>query len=62
MGPISPFLREMREMRFLVDRPYFVDATKFVTSFWSHVTPLEAGVRETALAFRAAAGVEPGGA
>ncbi len=62
MGPLSPFLREMREMRFLVDRPYFVDATKFATSFWSDVTPLEAGVRETALAFRAAAGVEPGGA
>ncbi|HKN28155.1 MAG TPA: NAD-dependent epimerase/dehydratase family protein [Roseiarcus sp.] len=56
MGPLSPFLREMREMRFLVDRPYRVDATKFAKAFWSDATPLEAGVRETALAFRAAAG------
>jgi nucleoside-diphosphate-sugar epimerase len=53
MGLLSPFLREMREMRFLVDRPYFVDATKFATSFSPDVRPPEAGVRETAPAFRA---------
>ena len=62
LGPLSPFLREMREMRFQWDRPYLVDATKFARAFWSDMTPFEVGVPETALAFRAAAGVEPDGA
>ena len=55
MGPLSPYLRELREMRFQWDRPYRVDATKFAKAFWSDATPFETGVRETALAFRAAA-------
>jgi nucleoside-diphosphate-sugar epimerase len=54
MALLSPFLRELREMRFQWDRPYRVDATKFVSVFWSDVTPLEAGVSATALSFRAA--------
>ena len=54
MGLFSPFLREMREMRFQWDRPYRVDATKFAKTFWSDVTPFGTGVGETALSFRKA--------
>ena len=54
MGLFSPFMGEMREMRFQWDRPYRVDATKFAKAFWSDVTPFETGVRETALSFREA--------
>ena len=50
----SPFLRELIEMRFQWDRPYRVDATRFANAFWADATPFETGVRETALAFRAA--------
>jgi nucleoside-diphosphate-sugar epimerase len=55
LGPsavFSPFLRELKEMRFQWDRPYQVDASRFEAAFWSDVTPFEFGVRETALAFR----------
>jgi nucleoside-diphosphate-sugar epimerase len=57
LGPsamFSPFLRELKEMRFQWDRPYQVDASRFKAAFWSDVTPFETGVPETALAFRAA--------
>ena len=57
VGPsamFSPFLRELIEMRFQWDRPYRVDASQFAAAFWSDATPFETGVRETALAFRAA--------
>ena len=50
----SPLLGELTEMRFQWDRPYHVDASRFATAFWSDATPFETGVRETALAFRAA--------
>ncbi|MGA9846118.1 MAG: NAD-dependent epimerase/dehydratase family protein [Roseiarcus sp.] len=53
-GLFSPFLRELKEMRFTWDRPYRVDASKFAKAFWSDATPFETGVRETALSFRAA--------
>ena len=56
LGPsamFSPFLRELKEMRFQWDRPYQVDASRFKAAFWSDVTPFETGVAETALAFRA---------
>jgi nucleoside-diphosphate-sugar epimerase len=55
LGPsamFSPFLRELKEMRFQWDRPYQVDASRFKDAFWSDLTPFEAGVPETALAFR----------
>ncbi len=54
-GLLSPFMRELKEMRFTWDRPYQIDATKFAKAFWSDATPFEAGVRETAFSFRAAA-------
>jgi nucleoside-diphosphate-sugar epimerase len=53
-GMFSPFLRELQEMRFQWDRPYRVDASRFGAAFWSDPTPLETGVPETALAYRAA--------
>jgi nucleoside-diphosphate-sugar epimerase len=56
LGPsamFSPFLRELKEMRFQWDRPYKVDASRFKAAFWSDVTPFETGVAETARAFRA---------
>lgn len=59
LGLFSPFLREMREMRFQWDRPYRVDASKFARTFWSDATPYEAGVRETALSFRERASPDP---
>ena len=54
-GLFSPFLRELKEMRFTWDRPYRVESTKFAKAFWSDATPFETGVRETALSFRSAA-------
>src|SRR5271166_1453490 len=54
-GLFSPFLRELKEMRFTWNRPYHVDASKFARAFWSDPTPFETGMRETALSFRAAA-------
>jgi hypothetical protein len=49
----SPFLRELKEMRFQWDRSYQVGASRFKAAFWSDVTPFETGVPETAHAFRA---------
>lgn len=50
-----PMLREVHDMRFLFDRPYKIDASKFTSRFWSDVTPIEMAVAETARAFRDAA-------
>jgi nucleoside-diphosphate-sugar epimerase len=50
LGPsamFSPFLRELKEMRFQWDRPYQVDASRFKAAFWSDVTPFETGVPQT---------------
>ncbi len=41
LGPsatFSPFLREMKEMRFQWDRPYQVDASRFKAAFWPDAT------------------------
>jgi nucleoside-diphosphate-sugar epimerase len=59
MGLFSPFLRELREMRFTWDRPYRVDAGKFAKAFWSDATPFEVGAREAALSFRKRAAIDP---
>jgi len=48
---VVPVLREINDVRFLFDRPYYVDASKFKARFWSDVTPLEVGVAETARYF-----------
>lgn len=54
-GLFSPFMRDVREMRFTFDRPYRVDAAKFSKRFWADPTPFEIGVPKTALTFREAA-------
>lgn len=51
----SPLLREVHDMRFLFDRPYYVDASKFTARFWSDVTPIDVGVAETIRCFQRAA-------
>lgn len=56
LGLGSSFLREVSEMRFTFDRPYYVDASKWKRRFWSDVTPFETGAAETARAFAARAG------
>lgn len=52
-GMFAPFLREVSEMRFTFDRPYYVDATKWKRRFWSDVTPFEVGAAATAKDFAA---------
>lgn len=51
LGIFMPVLNEMREMHFQWDRPYEVDATKFVKRFWADATPLEVGAAETVKSF-----------
>jgi nucleoside-diphosphate-sugar epimerase len=53
LGLGSPFLREVYEMRFTFDRPYYVDASKWKRRFWSDVTPFEIGAAATARDFAA---------
>ncbi len=53
LGLFVPYLREVKEMHFLFDRPYLVDSSKFRARFWSDVTPLEGGLAEAAKSFRA---------
>lgn len=51
LGLGSPMMREISEMRFLFDRPYSVDASKWTRRFWSDVTPFEVGVPATIRSF-----------
>ena len=53
LGLLSPMMREVSEMRFLFDRPYHVDASKWTQRFWSDVTPFEVGVPATIRSFAA---------
>lgn len=53
LGLGSTFLREVAEMRFTFDRPYYVESTKWKRRFWSDVTPFEAGAAATAKSFAA---------
>jgi nucleoside-diphosphate-sugar epimerase len=47
-----PIIREAEEMRFLLDRPYKVDWSKFGKRFWRDPVPFEHGIPEAALSFR----------
>jgi nucleoside-diphosphate-sugar epimerase len=47
IGLFIPMLREFKEMRFQLDRPYRVDAQKFSKRFWSDATPFEVGIPAT---------------
>lgn len=55
-GAFSPALREVDEMRFLFNRPYRVDASKFAARFWSDPVPLQEGIAATARWFHKQAG------
>lgn len=48
----APALREIPEMRFQWDRPYLVDASKFVARFGDIATPFERGLAETIRFYR----------
>ena len=54
MSLFVPALREIREMRFVWDRPYRVDSSRFSKRFWSDATPFEIGAPATALSFKRA--------
>jgi len=54
LGLGATFLREVYEMRFTFNRPYYVDASKWKRRFWSDVTPFEVGAPATAKSFAAA--------
>jgi len=56
LGLGSTFAREVSEMRFTFDRPYYVDATKWRRRFWSDVTPFEVGAPATARDFASRVG------
>jgi nucleoside-diphosphate-sugar epimerase len=60
LGFFIPFVREGVEMRFLFDRPYIVDASKFKNRFWSDVTPFETGLAAAAHSFRTRAASDSG--
>ncbi len=51
LAVVSPMLRELHEMRFTWDGAYIVDSSKWEARFWNDPTPLEKGLRETALSF-----------
>ena len=51
LGMFSPQIREAMELHYLIDRPYFVDSTKFRERFWSDVDPLEQSIAETARSY-----------
>jgi nucleoside-diphosphate-sugar epimerase len=51
MGLAVPFMREMAEMRFQWDRPYHVDASKWIARFGGEVTSFEEGAAATARSF-----------
>ncbi len=53
LAVFSPFLRELKEMRFQWDRPYHVDASKFGRRFWADATPFDVGAAQTARSFAA---------
>lgn len=55
LGVVVPFLRELNEMRFQFDRPYYVDGSKWTRRFGGTVTPFEIGVAETVRAYAPAA-------
>ena len=53
LGLVAPPVRELVEMRFQTDRPYLVDASKFISRFGWSATPFEQGLAETIAFYRA---------
>jgi nucleoside-diphosphate-sugar epimerase len=55
LGIAVPELRELIEMQFQTDRPYYVDAGKFRARFGQHATSFEEGLAATVRFYRDAA-------
>jgi nucleoside-diphosphate-sugar epimerase len=51
-GLFMRFMKEVADVGFTWNRPYRVDASKFMNRFWSDVTPLEIGAPATAESFK----------
>lgn len=51
LGLVTPFMRELHDMRFLFDRPYHIDGRKLTQRFGFEVTPFEVGIAQTALSY-----------
>ena len=49
---VHPMLREYREMRYELEKPYIVDHSKFVAAFGDIHTPLREGIRNTTAWYR----------
>jgi nucleoside-diphosphate-sugar epimerase len=54
IGIFEPAIRELVEMRFQTDRPYYVDASKFLARFGGAATSFEDGLAATVAFYRAA--------
>ena len=54
LGLGSRFMKEVVDVGFTWDRPYYVDGGKFTARFGDHVTPFEIGAAATARSFRQA--------
>lgn len=54
VGVFEPAVRELREMRFQTDRPYRVDAAKFIRRFGPRFTSFEDGLAATVAFYRRA--------
>jgi dTDP-D-glucose 4,6-dehydratase len=54
LGLVQPELRELVEMRFQTDRPYRVDASKYLARFAQPPTSFEEGLAATVRLYRAA--------
>lgn len=52
LSRIFAFFREMAEMRFQWDRPYYVESSKFSARLWADATPFEKGAEATVRSFR----------
>ena len=50
-GLFQRFMTEIADVKFTLDRPYFVDSTRFKNRFWSDVTPFEIAAAATAGSF-----------
>jgi hypothetical protein len=50
-GLFSRFMKEVADVGFTWDRPYYVDGSKFTRRFWTDVTPFEIGAPATARSF-----------
>jgi nucleoside-diphosphate-sugar epimerase len=54
LGIFQPELRELVEMRFQTDRPYLIDATRFLARFGGGATSFEEGLAATVQYYRTA--------